>query len=71
MSGEPKPVRVRKARRSSTCPACRQMILTGELIRSAGGGPWEHVSCTAAAEHAAAVVAARYGRPVEQVLRSL
>ena len=65
-----KTVRARKARRSSTCPACRSPITVGELITSVQGGRWRHADCTAAGQRAAAAVAARFGRPVE-TLRSL
>ena len=37
-----KTVRARKARRSSTCPACRSPIYVGELIASVQGGRWRH-----------------------------
>ena len=71
-AGRPgKTVRAKKARRSSTCPACRAPIWVGELIASAqGGGRWKHADCAAAADRAAAVVAARFGRPVT-TLKSL
>ena len=35
-----KAVRVRKARRSGTCPACRRLVLVGDLIASVDGGPF-------------------------------
>ena len=39
-----KPVRVRKARRSGPCPACRRLVLVGELIASVGGAPFVCIS---------------------------
>ena len=36
----PQPVRVRKARRSGTRPACRRRVLVGDLIASIGGAPF-------------------------------
>lgn len=33
-----KPVRVRKARHTGTCPTCRRLILVGDLIASTNGG---------------------------------
>lgn len=36
----PKSVRVRKARRSGTCPVCRCAVLAGHLIASVRGGPF-------------------------------
>jgi hypothetical protein len=39
-----KAVRVRKARRSGTCPACRRRLLVGDLIASIGGAPFMCVS---------------------------
>ena len=35
-----KPVRVRKARRSGTCPECRRLVLVGDLIASVDSGPF-------------------------------
>ena len=35
-----KRVRVRKARHSGTCPACRRLVLVGDLIASVRGGPF-------------------------------
>jgi hypothetical protein len=35
-----KGVRVRKARRSGPCPACRRLVVVGELIVSVRGGPF-------------------------------
>ena len=40
----PKRVRVRKARRSGTCPVCRRLVLVGELIASVRGGPFMCIS---------------------------
>jgi hypothetical protein len=37
--------RVRKARRESTCPACRGPIRVGQLIARCPGGLWQHASC--------------------------
>jgi hypothetical protein len=39
-----KPVRVRKARRAGTCPACHRAVRVGDLIASIGGGPFICVS---------------------------
>ena len=39
-----KQVRVRKARRSGTCPACRRHVLVGDLIASVGGEPFMCIS---------------------------
>jgi hypothetical protein len=39
-----KPVRVRKARRSGTCPECRRLVLVGELIASVNGGAFICIS---------------------------
>jgi hypothetical protein len=35
-----KPVRVRKARHSGTCPECRRLVMVGQLIASVRGGPF-------------------------------
>ncbi|MGH3218972.1 MAG: hypothetical protein ACRDPY_09740 [Streptosporangiaceae bacterium] len=35
-----KRVRVRKARRSGTCPRCHRLVLVGELIASVRGSPF-------------------------------
>ena len=35
-----KPVRVRKARRSGACPACRRLVLIGDLVASVNGAPF-------------------------------
>lgn len=35
-----KDVRVRKARHSGACPACRRLVLVGDLIASVRGGPF-------------------------------
>ena len=37
----PKRVRVRKARRSGTCPVCKRLVLVGELIASVRGAPFQ------------------------------
>ena len=42
-----KPVRVRKARRSGTCPHCRRRVQVGQLIASIGGAAFicvEHIT---------------------------
>lgn len=39
-----KHVRVRKARRSGACPACRRLVLVGDLIASVGGEPFMCIS---------------------------
>lgn len=42
-----KAVRVRKARRSGTCPLCRRRVQVGELIASIDGAPFvcvQHVT---------------------------
>ena len=62
-----KTTRAKKARRSSVCPACRAPIMVGDLIASTAGRAWTHADCPGAAERAAAVVAARFGRPVETI----
>lgn len=69
MSGK---VRVAKARKRSTCPACRGPVVPGQQVTpGAGRGPWRHLDCDAAASRAADLAAARLGRPVETLLRSL
>jgi hypothetical protein len=68
--GVRKTVRARKARRTSTCPACHGPVKVGDLISSVNSGPWKHADCGRAADRQAAAVAARYGRPVD-VLRPL
>lgn len=35
-----KAVRVRKARRSGTCPVCRRYVRVGDLVASFHGGPF-------------------------------
>ena len=35
-----KAIRVRKTRRSCTCPICRRLVLVGDLIASVRGGPF-------------------------------
>jgi hypothetical protein len=39
-----KRVRVRKARRSGTCPVCKRLVLVGELIASVRGAPFMHIA---------------------------
>ncbi len=39
-----KPVRVRKARHSGTCPRCHRLVVVGELIASVRGGPFMCIS---------------------------
>lgn len=39
-----KAVRVRKARRSGTCPVCRRLVVVGDLIASIGGAPFICIS---------------------------
>ena len=51
-----KPVRVRKARRRTTCPLCRCVILPGARIASISGGPW---TCAAYITDVPAAVAGR------------
>lgn len=64
--------RVIKARRSSTCPVCRRVILPSQLITPGPrGARWAHLSCDQAARDAADAIAARHGRPVDGVMRSL
>ncbi len=53
--------RTRKARRSSTCPACREPIHVSQMIARLVSPPaWVHVRCVPAV---AAVLAAAYDRP--------
>ena len=45
--------RTRKARRTSTCPACRALILTGMTIARLTSPPaWVHVRCVPAVARA-------------------
>ena len=54
--------RTMRARRTSTCPACRAPILTGMTIARLTGPPaWVHVRCVPAV--AAALQAVTYVRP--------
>lgn len=40
-----KPIRTRKARWPSVCPACRRAVLVGQLITSENRRPWIHAAC--------------------------
>lgn len=44
------PVKVRKARRSSTCPVCKGPIRVGQLIASCGG-LWMCAACLIGHRH--------------------
>jgi len=39
-----RPVRVRKARRTGTCPECKRLVLVGDLIASVNGAPFVCIS---------------------------
>ena len=52
--GVVKLTRCRKARKSSTCPACGAAILPGQLIASVGHGPWQHAAHLIEEQQAAA-----------------
>ena len=56
--------RTRKARRTSTCPACRALILTGMTIARLTSPPaWVHVRCVPAVVRALGAIRNEGTRP--------
>lgn len=58
--------RVMKARRNSTCPACRGPVHVGNQIARLTDPPqWVHIGCVPAVRDALSAIAASYpkGRP--------